>query len=88
MLASLLPALSVAAQPRSPFVVAALFPPWWSVDRARAAAEAAGVVSRVGRANVIVVYGGLDVSQDLRREGAWAIVDPRIANCATDGALR
>lgn len=85
MMVSLLPALSVAAHPRSPFMVAAVFPPWWSIDRAQAAAEAAGFVARVGRGNVVVVYGGLDVSQNLRREGAWAIVDPRMAGCVVDG---
>lgn len=87
MLASLLPALSVAAHPRSPFMVAAVFPPWWTVERARAAADAAGFVASVGRGNVVVVYGGVDVGGNLRREGAWAIVDPRIASCIADGDL-
>ncbi|MBX9616733.1 MAG: hypothetical protein K2X25_14145 [Caulobacteraceae bacterium] len=85
MLASLFPALAVAAQPRSPFAVAAVFPPWWGQDRAREAAEAAGIVSRVGRGNIVVVYGGLDLSDQLKREGALAIVDPRIADCLVEG---
>lgn len=86
--ATLIPALSIAAQPRTPFAVAAVFPPWWSAQRVHAAAEAAGTVSQVGRWNTVVVYGGTDLGARLTQVGAWAIVDPSIADCAVSGVVR
>jgi len=87
ILATLAPALAVAAQPRSPFVVAAVFPPWWSAEKVRAVADAQGVVSSTGRWNIVVVYGGADVGRRLGQSGAWAILDPSIAGCSKEGNL-
>lgn len=83
IISSLVPALAVAARPNDPFVVAAAFPLWWTPERVEAAARSAGSVSRSGRFNIVVVYGGADVGQQLSRNGAWAILDPRIANCVS-----
>lgn len=88
IIATLLPAMAIAAQPRSPFAVAAAFPPWWSADRVRLAADTAGVVSRTGRWNIVVVYGGADVGRRLAQGGAWAILDPSIADCITTGTVK
>lgn len=87
-IASLVPALAVAAQPRSPFAVAAVFPPWWSAERVYSAASAAGTVSRTGRWNIVVVYGGTDVGRLLGRNGAWAIIDPELADCANQRSVK
>lgn len=81
IIGSLVPALAVAARPQDPFVVAAAFPAWWSPERVEAAAQSAGAVSRSGRFNIVVVYGGADVGLRLSKNGAWAILDPSIADC-------
>jgi hypothetical protein len=86
IVATLLPAMAVAAQPRSPFAVAAVFPLWWSAEQVQSAADRAGIVSRKGRWNIVVVYGGADVGRRLTRNGAWAILDPSLADCTTSGS--
>lgn len=76
------PALAIAARPDTPFAVAAVFPPWWSAERVRAAVEPLGEISSMGRtATVVTVIGGGDLSQGLRSAGAWLILDPELAGC-------
>jgi hypothetical protein len=79
---SVIPAAAVAALPQDPYVVAVLFPPWWSEDRADAAADTAGVVGRRGRWTALrVVYGGDDLIDRLRASGALLILDAGMARC-------
>ena len=76
------PAIAIAARPATPFAVAAVFPPWWSAARVRAAVEPIGEISSTGRtATVVSVIGGPDLSQSLRSAGAWLILDPELAGC-------
>tara|TARA_R110002167_G_scaffold279204_3_gene485103 strand:- start:267 stop:593 length:327 start_codon:yes stop_codon:yes gene_type:complete len=82
VLATLVPALAVAARPSEPWTAAAVFPPWWSADRIHRAANTAGQVTSSGRsANVVVVWGGTDLAPRLRAAGAWLILDPGFAGC-------
>ena len=86
ILLSLAPAAGVAAQPRDPHIVAVVFPPWWTAERADAAASAVGVVSRRDSSDrVKVVYGGPRLIDDLKAAGAWLIIDPAVAGCLTPG---
>lgn len=75
--ASLAPAVAVASAPRTPFTVAAVFPPWWTPDRIDREADALGVVSGRGAlANVVVIHGDVDLLQRARRSGALWLADP------------
>lgn len=81
---SLAPALAVAARPQQPFAAAAVFPPWWSPARIDAAVADIGAVTGHGRfAAVVALTGGADLEQRLKQAGAWAVVDPRLAGCAS-----
>ncbi len=57
--------------------VVAVFPPWWSRERALAAASETAAVSGVGPAGfaVGVVSDRPDLRQELRRRGALWVVD-------------
>lgn len=74
---SLAPAVAVASAPRTPFTVAAVFPPWWTPERIDREADALGVVSSRGAlANVVVIHGDVDLVQRARRSGALWLADP------------
>lgn len=74
--------LVMAAPSTSAFVVAAVFPPWWSASDVRQAVDPIGATSSNGRMpNVVTVYGGADLQSRLRQAGAWLILDPRIGAC-------
>jgi hypothetical protein len=89
MAASLVPALAVAARPTQPFAAAAIFPPWWSRDRVEAAIEDLGTVTRRGRLPTVVsLTGGADLQRQLLKAGAWVVIDPRLATCASQGPLQ
>lgn len=55
--------------------VAAVFPPWWGVERVVAQAGGAGSVVRMGGVSFVVVVAGADRPR-LRRDGAWLLLDP------------
>ena len=75
--ASLAPAVAVASAPRTPFTVAAVFPPWWAPERIDREADALGVVSGRGAlGNVVVIHGDVDLVERARRSGALWLADP------------
>lgn len=75
--ASVTPAVVVAAAPRTPFAVAAVFPPWWSAERVEAAAGALGTIESRGAApSVVVIVGDAGLEQRARRSGAVWLADP------------
>lgn len=78
--ATLAPAALAMTRPANPFQVAAVFPPWWSRQRMNDAVGEAGAISAYGGLGAIaVVHGGTDLPQQLRRAGAWLILDPEAA---------
>lgn len=87
---SLLAAVAVEAQPRTPGRVAAVFPPWWSAAQVIGAAGSAGDVAGVGAVPFIVILRGqpekglaADLSQRARSAGALLLLDPALAGaCA------
>ncbi|WP_421739005.1 hypothetical protein [Caulobacter sp.] len=90
ILAGLLAAVSVNAQPRDPSRVAAVFPPWWSVAQSVSAAGSAGRIAAVGGAPFIVILRGdpIDLAQRARSAGALLVLDPDLAGvCAPKEAL-
>jgi len=74
---SLLGAVAANMAPAESGPVAVVFPPWWGAARSIIAASSAGPVLRYGLPFVVVV-----VPQSrhpfgvLRRNGAWALVNP------------
>lgn len=75
--ASLVPAVTVASAPRTPFAVAAVFPPWWTPDRIESAADALGVVSgRGAMGNVLIIHGDASLAERARGSGALWLADP------------
>ena len=83
--ASLLAAVAVEAQPRTPGRVAAVFPPWWSPSHVVGAAGSAGDVAGVGAAPFVVILRGdpADLSRRARSAGALLLLDPALAGaCA------
>lgn len=84
--AVLLPAALATAAPRTPFAVAAVFPPWWSSSRIEAAADALGQVRGRGATdNIVIIYGGGDLVGKARRGGALWLLDPEAAGvCRTE----
>lgn len=87
---TLLAAVAVEAQPRTPGRVAAVFPPWWSSAQVVGAAGAAGDIAGVGAVPFIVILrgppeknGADDLSQRARSAGALLLLDPALAGvCA------
>jgi hypothetical protein len=76
------PSVLMAAPPSGAFVVAAVFPPWWSASRIQLAVDPVGAVSSKGRLpTVVTVYGGPGVERRLKAAGAWLILDPRLVGC-------
>jgi hypothetical protein len=61
---------------KSPRLVA-VYPPWWTSERALAAASDVAPVSGVGGSGVAigVMASRPEVVRDLRRSGAWLIAD-------------
>ena len=90
IVAGLLAAVSVNAQPRDPSRVAAVFPPWWSMAQSVSAAGSAGSIAAVGGAPFIVILRGdpVDLAQRARSAGALLVLDPDLAGvCAPKEAL-
>jgi hypothetical protein len=74
---SLAGALAINLLPPASGPVAALFPPWWSGARSLTGASAAGAVVRFGWPFVVIVVP--QVSHPfavLRKNGAWALLNP------------
>lgn len=85
VLASLLAAVAVDAQPRTPGRLAAVFPPWWSPAQVVGAAGAAGDIAGVGAVPFIVILRGppATLAQHARSAGALLLLDPALAGaCA------
>ena len=79
LLVSLVAVGVAAAAPKSPDLVAAVFPPWWDAADAIGAAAAAGdIVGPGGTAFVLIVKGGPDLPVRIRAAGGIAI-DPTAA---------
>lgn len=90
IVAGLLAAVSVNAQPKDPSRVAAVFPPWWSVAQSVSAAGSAGSIAAVGGAPFIVILRGdpTDLAQRARSAGALLVLDPDLAGvCAPKEVL-
>ena len=66
--------------------IAAIFPPWWSGERAFAAASSVGAVIREGAVPVVLVVRtpAGDGAARLRSAGAWLVLDPK----AVEGCLK
>jgi hypothetical protein len=80
---------ALAMQPRpGDDVIAVVFPPWWTADRALSAAAAAGAaVVRAGAVSSILVVqpATRDGVMRLREAGAWFAIDPKaIGACVTN----
>ncbi len=75
---SLAMSLTLAAAPRDPHLVAAVFPPWWSAERVLSAAGEAGAILRTGAWPWIVVVTGPGdkIAAVLHGAGAFFLVDP------------
>lgn len=73
---------SLAAQPRRPDRMAAVFPPWDSAAAVFAAASRAGAVDAAGGfANVLIVRSDQPgLAARLRKAGAWALIDADLAS--------
>ena len=85
LLASLLAAVAVEAQPRTPGRVAAVFPPWWSPAQVVGAAGSAGDIAGIGAVPFIVIVRGdpAGLSRRVRSAGALLLLDPALAGaCA------
>jgi len=81
---------TLVAAPRDPNLVAAVFPPWWSAERALSAAGAAGAILRTGAWPWIVVVTGPGdkIASVLHTAGALFLVDPTAAGlCGTPADL-
>ena len=80
--------LGLQPQPGRP--VAALFPPWWGLPRAFAAAAAAGGdVLRTGAWPSLLVVSAPDrgFGARLHAAGAWLILNPQALGACSPGAL-
>jgi hypothetical protein len=86
LLASVLLTACLALKPMPDKPVAALFPPWWSAARVMASAAGTnGAIVRFGGFQTVLILaaGGPDLTDRLRRAGAWLVVDPGIlGGCA------
>lgn len=88
ILVTALVAVMISTPATSSFVVAAVFPPWWSAADVREAVDPLGATSSTGRTpNVVTVYGGADLQSRLRKAGAWLILDPRVLACGPRSEL-
>jgi len=87
LFASLLGVAALALQPRPDHPVAAVFPPWWSAERAFAAAgSAGGAVLRDGAWSTLIVAQSPDpqFAARLRAAGALLVLDPQaLGTCST-----
>lgn len=80
ILLTLAPAAWVTMRAPPGLAAAAVFPPWWSPQRTLNAAAFAGQVTSRGRLpGVVIVTGGPDLHDQLRRHGAWFTLDPSAA---------
>jgi hypothetical protein len=72
--------------------VAAVYPPWLSFAERMAAVDAAGgiALSEGAWSGVVIVdLPSADARAELRRAGAWLLLDPRgVAGCAVPGWTR
>ncbi|ESR24214.1 hypothetical protein [Lutibaculum baratangense] len=81
-------AVALAAPvPSDARAVAAVFPPWWTVERAYAAASDAGHVLGPGMwRNVLVLRPSEDLASRLSAMGAWIVVDADMLGCSPQEA--
>lgn len=84
-LASLVVVVALAAGPRTPRQVAAVFPPWWSSARIVAAAGEAGAITGFGGARNVVLVAAADdnLPRRLNAAGALLQLDPVLAGLCT-----
>lgn len=70
--------VSAVAAPADADRVAAIFPPWWSAERALIAAASAGQIAGGGQMdNVVIVVGQSDgLSRRLREAGSVILLSP------------
>lgn len=88
ILASLFVAAAIEAPGSDPSRLAAIFPPWWSGQRAIAAAASAGDILGVGGARFVVILHGdpTDLAGRLRAAGALFTVSSDFAGlCSPRG---
>ncbi|GAC1346091.1 MAG: hypothetical protein NVSMB18_27350 [Acetobacteraceae bacterium] len=71
--------VAITLTPQADAPVAAVFPPWWEGTRAFEAAATAGSIVRFGALRFIVVVApeAGPIAPQLRRAGAWLILDPQ-----------
>ena len=82
--------LEYGKQDEGQALVTAVFPPWWSPDRACLAASSAGVIAAVGQYHFVfsVLGDKADVSKRLREFGAIIILDGRsFLLCGSRGTI-
>lgn len=82
---SLLAAVAVEAQPRTPGRIAAVFPPWWSPAQVASAAVSAGDIAGAGGASFVMILRGdpASLERKARAAGALLLLDPAAAGlCA------
>lgn len=74
---SLVAAAMASARPTDAVRLAAIFPPWWSAERALAAASSVGPVAGSGRLPFIVAVSGAGpgAGERLKSSGALFVVD-------------
>jgi hypothetical protein len=87
---SLVAAAMVSARPTDALRLAAIYPPWWSAERALVAASAVGPVAGSGRLPFIVAVSaaGPDLVERLKSSGALLVVDgSRFSFCISNQEL-
>jgi hypothetical protein len=87
---SLVAAVMAGARPTDAVRLAAIFPPWWSAERALTAASSAGPVAGLGRLPFIVAVSGAapGAAERLKSFGALFVVDgSRFSFCISNQKL-
>ena len=87
---SLVAAVMASARPTDAVRLAAIYPPWWSAERALAAASSAGPVAGSGRLPFIVAVSGAapGAGERLKSFGALFVVDgSRFSFCISQPEL-
>jgi hypothetical protein len=78
---SLVGTLGLSMQPPASGLVALLFPPWWDATKSLLAATADGAVVRFGALPFIVVVAPDASAAQIRRSGAWLVLNPQFGGC-------
>jgi hypothetical protein len=87
---SLVAAAMVSARPTDAVRLAAIYPPWWSAERALVAASAVGPIAGSGRLPFIVAVSaaGPRLVERLKSSGALFVVDgSRFSFCVSSQEL-